>query len=797
MEEKLENKAFERDEYSAEDIVVLKGLEPVRKRPAMYIGSTGVQGLHHLVYEVLDNSIDEALAGYCDHIKVRINDDGSITVEDNGRGIPVDIHPEEGKSALEVVMTVLHAGGKFDKKAYQVSGGLHGVGISVVNALSKQLIVEVKRDGKVWVQKFKRGIPVSEVKPVGNTKKTGTKVTLWPDDEIFETVNFNYETIKNRVMELAFLNKGLKIELFDDRVGKGEVFQYKGGIEEFVKYLNRNKQPLFSKPIYFEGEKNDVKLEIAIQYNKSYNESILSFVNNVNTIEGGTHLSGFKSGLTRAINSYMLKYNLNKGVKFDITGDDFREGITAVISVKVKEPQFEGQTKTKLGNSEVKGIVESIVNENLFDYLENNPTVAKRIITKAIDAARVRETARKAKELARRKSVLNGANLPGKLADCQEKDPSKSEIYIVEGESAGGSAKQGRDRRFQAILPLKGKIINIEKANIERVLENEEIKTIISALGTGVGKDSFELEKLRYHKVIIMTDADVDGSHIRTLLLTFFFRQMRELLENGFLYIAQPPLFKVKRGKEERYLKDERELNQFLLNRVEEEIRVRTSKGTILKGSRLRNFTKKLIIIDEYFSKLEKRKIDRRVVDIIVKEIIERGNGRENGAFLEALYRILESEGFIVSFEDEIITVSFEEGGSPRKFRIDKDFLNSYIIDEIIWVEVFFRKSGGAPFTIELGQYSEIVENKSLLSKKIMEVAQRGLYIQRYKGLGEMNPNQLWETTMDPYRRRLKRVTMEDALAADSLFSILMGNNVGPRRSFIEENALEVKNLDI
>ena len=792
-----EREKEEKEEYSAEDIVVLKGLEPVRKRPAMYIGSTGVQGLHHLIYEVLDNSIDEALAGFCDHIKVRINDDGSVTVEDNGRGIPVDMHPEEGRSALEVVMTVLHAGGKFDKKAYQVSGGLHGVGISVVNALSKQLIVEVKRDGKVWVQKFRRGFPVSEVKPKGISKKTGTKVTLWPDDEIFEVTNFNYDTVKNRLMELAFLNRGLKIELFDERVGKSDTFQYKGGIEEFVKYLNRNKQPLFSKPIYFEGEKGDVKLEVAIQYNRSYTESVLSFVNNVNTVEGGTHLSGFKSGLTRAINSYMVKYNLNKGVKFDITGDDFREGITAVISVKVKEPQFEGQTKTKLGNSEVKGIVESIVNENLFDFLENNPQTAKRIITKAIDAARVRETTRKAKELARRKSVLNGANLPGKLADCQEKDPSKSEIYIVEGESAGGSAKQGRDRRFQAILPLKGKIINIEKANIERVLENEEIKTIISALGTGVGKESFDLERLRYHKVIIMTDADVDGSHIRTLLLTFFFRQMRELVENGFLYIAQPPLFKVKRGKDERYLKDERELTQYLLKRIEEEVRLFSSKGITIKGTRLKDFTKRMTIVREYLSKLSKRRIDKRVVEIVVEEIRERGNGRDSKEVFDSLFRKLDSEGFQVLVEEEGLLVVFDGGGEIRKFRIDKDFLNSYIVDEMISVENFMEKNGGSPFTIELGQYKEIVEKKEELAERLMEVAQRGLYIQRYKGLGEMNPNQLWETTMDPYKRRLKRVTMEDALAADNLFSILMGNNVVPRRSFIEENALEVKNLDI
>ncbi len=794
----MEEKEFLNNEsYTAEDIQVLKGLEPVRKRPAMYIGSTGAQGLHHLVYEVLDNSIDEALAGYCDYIKVTINGDGSVTVEDNGRGIPVDIHPEEKKSALEVVMTVLHAGGKFDKKAYQVSGGLHGVGISVVNALSKQLIVEVRRDGKVWSQRYVRGVPKTKLKVIGETKRTGTKVTLWPDDDIFETVVFNYETIRNRLMELAFLTRGLKIEFWDDRVGKGEIFHYEGGIEEFVKYLNQNKQPLFKKPIYISGEIEDIKLEIAIQYNKSYNEKILSFVNNVNTVEGGTHLSGFKTGITRAINSYIEKYNLNKGIKFEIKGDDFREGMTAVISVKVKEPQFEGQTKTKLGNSEVKGLVEKVVNEKLRFFLEENPSVAKLIIEKAINAARVREAARKAKELARRKTVLNGASLPGKLADCQESDPSKSEIYIVEGESAGGSAKQGRDRRFQAILPLKGKIINIEKANIERVLENEEIKTIISALGTGVGKDNFDLEKLRYHKIIIMTDADVDGSHIRTLLLTFFFRQMKEIVEGGFLYIAQPPLFKVKRGKEEKYLKDERELNQYLLARIEEEMTLKTSKGYSIKGAKLKGIIRSLLLIRDYLENLKKRKIDKKVVDIVLRVVIENIRHREEEIILEKIFRVLESEGFIVSFDEGIITIYLNGIGASKKFRIDRDFVNSYIIDEMLSMEDFFKKRGGAPFTISIGQYSEEVEDKEKLADKIMEAAQRGLYIQRYKGLGEMNPNQLWETTMDPYRRRLKRVTMEDALTADNLFSILMGNNVVPRRSFIEENALEVKNLDI
>jgi DNA gyrase subunit B len=785
------------EEYSAKDIVALKGLEPVRKRPAMYIGSTGTQGLHHLVYEVVDNSIDEALAGFCSKIKISINEDSSVTVEDNGRGIPVDIHPEEGKSALEVVMTVLHAGGKFDKKVYQVSGGLHGVGISVVNALSKKLIVEVSRDGKMWMQKYKRGIPVSEVKPIKNTNKTGTKVTLWPDDEIFENTDFQYETIKNRLMELAFLNKGIYIEFSDERTDKKEVFHYEGGIMEFVKYLNRNKQPLFSKPIYFFDSKDDTQVEIAIQYNKSFSENLLSYVNNINTIEGGSHLSGFRTGFTRALNYYMEKENLNKGNKFKVTGDDYREGITAVISLKVREPQFEGQTKTKLGNSDVEGIVSSIVYEKIQDFLESNPSIAKLIIKKAVEAARARDAAKKAKDLARRKSILNGSSLPGKLADCQEKDPSKSELFIVEGESAGGSAKQGRDRRFQAILPLKGKIINIEKASIEKVLANTEIKTMISAIGSGILKDDFDVEKLRYHKVIIMTDADVDGSHIRTLLLTFFFRNMKQLVESGFLYIAQPPLFKTKKGKEEKYFKDEKELNNFLLDRIEKDISLETTEGKFLKGNKLRKFVKLLISRDKYFERLKKRKIDEKIPKLIIDFVKDLSGRKKIEEIIENLSVLFENGGYFIDKRDSFFYILSEDGVESRRFKVDENFLESSILEDLVSIENTIDKIGGEPFKIHLGQTVINVFSINELGEKILELSKKGIYIQRYKGLGEMNPQQLWETTMDPINRRLKKVNLEDALAADNLFTMLMGNLVSPRRAFIEENALQVKNLDI
>ncbi|MFQ6002309.1 MAG: DNA topoisomerase (ATP-hydrolyzing) subunit B [Candidatus Zixiibacteriota bacterium] len=627
--------------YDATTIQVLKGLDAVRRRPAMYIGDTGAKGLHHLVYEVVDNSIDEAMVGFCDSIKVKIGEDNSVTVEDNGRGIPVDMHPTQKKPAVEVVMTMLHAGGKFDHRTYKVSGGLHGVGVSVVNALSEWCEVEVARDGKKYFQRYERGNPVAPLKQIGKARHSGTKTTFKPDSQIFKKIKFNFDVLSGRMRELVFLNKGLKIEIEEQKSGKSHLFKYKGGIVSFVDYLNENKQPIHRRPLYFQKQKEGVDVEIALQYNDSYVENIFSYVNNINTIEGGTHLVGFKAALTRTINNYAQKNNLLKNEGTSLEGEDVREGLTAILSVKVPDPQFEGQTKTKLGNSEVKGIVESILGESLTEFFEENPPIAKKIAEKSISAARAREAARKARELTRRKSALESSTLPGKLADCSLDDPSLCEIYIVEGDSAGGSAKQGRDRKFQAILPIKGKILNVEKARLDKVLSNEEIRTIITALGTNV-RDEFDINKARYHKVIIMTDADVDGSHIRTLILTFLYRHMKELIEQGYVYIAQPPLYRVKKGKTELY-----------------------------------------------------------------------------------------------AYSDE-----------------ERD-------------------------------------------RHIERLGNTGVLIQRYKGLGEMNPEQLWRTTMDPETRTLLQVTLEDGAEADHIFTILMGDQVEPRRKFIEENAKYVRNLDV
>jgi DNA gyrase subunit B len=789
--------------YTAESIKVLKGLEAVRKRPAMYIGSTGPEGLHHLVYEVVDNSIDEALAGYCTKIEVIIHVDCSVTVIDNGRGIPVGMHKKEKKPAAEVVMTTLHAGGKFDSKTYQVSGGLHGVGVSVVNALAERLDLEIKQQGGVYVQSYERGKPVTKLKKIGTTKNTGTKITFQADPEIFKTVEFNFDILSQRLRELSYLNGGLVISIVDERTDKRNDFQYKGGINEFVQYLNQNKSVLNPKPIYFESQKEDVIVEMALQYNTSYSENIFTFVNNINTTEGGTHLIGFKAALTRSINNYANANNLIKDLKQNLTGDDTREGLCAVLSLKMKNPQFEGQTKTKLGNSEIKGFVESIVNEQLSIYFEENPSVAKKIVTKILDAARAREAARKARELARRKGVLESTSLPGKLADCQERDPAESEIFIVEGDSAGGSAKQARDRRFQAILPLKGKILNVEKAKFDRILKSEEIGILISALGTGVEQADFSLEKLRYHKVIIMTDADVDGSHIRTLLMTFFYRQMPQLIEKGHLYIAQPPLYKISKGKSFQYLRDEREFEKYIIRKISDEFEIKVSRQKeLLKGDKFRKFFQKIIAKKNFIHILERKNFPFFLIQILLE------NGAGNADFLnkqknmENIQNLLKEKGInsIVRKDEEHglyeLSVDFQINGMSVSCRVNLDLITSAEYQNLykIHQELDVYK---APFHVVGNSEKVKIENESKLLEYLFEHGKKGIVIQRYKGLGEMAPEQLWETTMDPEVRFLLQVSIQDAVEADKIFTILMGEEVESRRNFIEENALEAQNLDI
>ncbi|MEE4255003.1 MAG: DNA topoisomerase (ATP-hydrolyzing) subunit B [Desulfuromusa sp.] len=794
----------EEKKYGAESIQVLEGLEAVRKRPAMYIGSTSVNGLHHLVYEVVDNAIDESLAGHCNEITVIIHEDNSVTVEDNGRGIPVEMHEKQNKSAAEVVMTVLHAGGKFDddgEGAYKVSGGLHGVGVSVVNALSSQLDLEIRRDGKIYRQSYRRGIPVEPLQVDGDTIKRGTKITFWPDNEVFDTSDFSFSTLSQRLRELAFLNAGVKINIKDDRTEKSHEFIYEGGIRSFVEYLNRAKSPLHPEPIYFHGEKGGSEIEIAIQYNDSYDEKIFCFANNINTHEGGTHLSGFKGSLTRTMNAYAAANNLLKNIKVAISGDDMREGIAAVISVKLPDPQFEGQTKTKLGNSEVKGYVETLMNDQLSTFLEENPQVAKKVLEKGIEAARAREAARKARDLTRRKGALEGLSLPGKLADCQEKDPALCEIYLVEGDSAGGSAKQGRERRFQAILPLKGKILNVEKARFDKMLTSNEIRTLITAMGTGIGKDDFDIAKLRYHRVIIMTDADVDGSHIRTLLLTFFFRQMPEIVERGHLFIAQPPLYKAKRGKRELYLKDDDTLLDYLLDIGTEGISLEMEEGKkILRGKQIIPTLRNIINYNQHFEKIVNRGVPGEILKIFVKGKIK--NGFADKANLEPLAEQLRQQEPNAKFEvledPDRILVTF----GNLHARIDRQtveilssheyklLLQSYKqIEEICLRDPVYLTAEGKD-SIEVSDREELLD--VFLSR-----AKKGQYIQRYKGLGEMNPEQLWETTMDPDKRILLQVTIEDAVRADEIFTVLMGDQVEPRREFIEQNALQVENLDV
>ncbi len=789
--------------YTAESIKVLKGLEAVRKRPAMYIGSTGLEGLHHLVYEVVDNSIDEALAGYCTKVEVIIHENCTVAVLDNGRGIPVGMHKKTKKPAAEVVMTTLHAGGKFDSKTYQVSGGLHGVGVSVVNALSEWLDLEIKRNGGVYFQRYRRGKAVGPLKKIGKTKSTGTKVLFKPDAEIFETIDFSYEVLSQRMRELSFLNKGLKISIMDERTDTRHDFQYKGGIREFVQYLNRSKTPLNPKPIYFECHKDDMVVEMALQYNTGYSETIFSFVNNINTTEGGTHLIGFKAALTRSINSYANAKNLIKDLKQNLSGDDTREGLCVVLSLKLQNPQFEGQTKTKLGNSEVKGIVESVVNEELSNYLEENPPIGKRLVLKMLEAARTREAARKARELARRKGVLESTSLPGKLADCQEKDPAQSEIFIVEGDSAGGSAKQARDRRFQAVLPLKGKILNVEKARFDKILRSEEIGVLISALGAGVEQSDFDIAKLRYHKVIIMTDADVDGSHIRTLLLTFFFRQMPQIIENGYLYVAQPPLYKISKGKSFQYIGDEKEYEKYIIRKISDEfqLKVKRQKEPI-KGDKFRRFLQRIIAKKANIQILERRNYPFFLIDNLLKHGVDNMEYLRDQQKMEKIHRFfIERDIDCVLTKDEEhglyeLAITYRVNGMSITSRVNMNLVTSPRYQSLVKIQ-YELEDIKPPYRILSNGESIQLENESKLLEYLYQHGKKGIVIQRYKGLGEMAPQQLWETTMDPERRALVQVSIQDAVDAEAIFSVLMGNEVESRRQFIEENALEAQNLDI
>jgi DNA gyrase subunit B len=789
--------------YTEASIKVLKGLEAVRKRPAMYIGNTSTEGLHHLVYEVVDNSIDEALSGYCTTIDVIIHVDSSITVIDDGRGIPVGMHKKEKRPAAEVVMTTLHAGGKFDSKTYHISGGLHGVGVSVVNALSERLDLETKRDGGVYTQTYKRGEPVTPLKKVGKTKGTGTKVTFRADREIFDTVDFNFEILTQRLRELSFLNRGLKITLKDERADKMHEFQYKGGIQEFVQFLNQNKTPLNPKPIYFEVTKDDVFLELALQYNTTYSETIFTFVNSINTTEGGTHLIGFKAALTRSINNYANANNLIKDLSQNLTGDDTREGLCAVMSLKMKDPQFEGQTKTKLGNSEVKGIVESVVNDQLSTYFEENPTVAKKIVLKILEAARAREAARKARELARRKGFLGSTSLPGKLADCQETDPAESEIFIVEGESAGGSAKQARDRRFQAVLPLRGKILNVEKARFDKMLKSEEIGILVSALGTGVEQSEFNIEKLRYHKVIIMTDADVDGSHIRTLLLTFFYRQMPQLIEKGYLYIAQPPLYKITKGKAVLYLRDERSYEKHTIKKITEEFQLKVGqKKGLIEGEEFRKFLSRIIAKKNYIQILERKNYPFFLTKILLDNEVEGEKFLESKSKMEKIKSLLHEKGIssTLSRDEEHglyeLALNFQINGMSVACKVNLDLIQSVEYQHLFELHKEL-KDFKPPFQILGDGESVKIENEAKLLDYLYQKGKKGIVIQRYKGLGEMTPQQLWETTMDTEIRYLLQVSIGDAVEADRIFTVLMGEEVEPRRDFIEKNALEAQNLDI
>lgn len=803
--------ADEKKEYGAEQIQVLDGLEAVRKRPSMYIGNTSEEGLHHLIWEIVDNSIDEALAGFCNHILVTIHGDDFVSVEDNGRGIPVDKHPTENMTALELVMTTLHAGGKFDHQSYKVSGGLHGVGVSVVNALSTELIVEIKRNKKVYRQKYIKGIVASDLEIVGESERTGTKISFKVDHEIFKDCNvFSYETVKNRLRELSYLNKDLRIYLKDERTGEEDRFHASGGLVSYVEYLNRNRTTIFERPIYIQGSKDNVEVEIALQHFDGYSERLFSFVNNINTKEGGSHVVGFRSALTKCINRYANDDLIPKNMREKMGGDDVREGLTCVISVKVANPQFEGQTKTKLGNSEVKSVVESVCSEKLTLFLEQNPNVAKKILAKVVEAARAREAAKRARDLSRKKgstSIL----MAGKLAECQEKDPSKREIFIVEGDSAGGSAKQGRDRSNQAILPLRGKILNVEKARFDRILSSDEIKHLISALGCGVGSDDFDINNLRYHKVIIMTDADVDGAHIRTLLLTFFYRQMTPLVENGFIYIGQPPLYRLGKGKGEFYFHDENKLNSFLFEQASQQVKVTVSNSSndLLEGPKLKTFLEDLASFSKLLDFLKRLNLQNDLLTLLFESHVKTADQFKDEAFVSDLkdklmlakikagaLRICRWRPDCYEFDIVLnITTQTKATIGPNVPLISeyRSALNTYSkIKNLISSQYkisFFSKSDT--------QRDETVNSWTDLLKRIKDESFKGSHLQRYKGLGEMNPEQLWDTTMNPSNRNLLRVTIEDTEKADEMFSTLMGDKVEPRRDFIQHHALEIEDLDI
>jgi DNA gyrase subunit B len=807
------------DSYDADSIKVLEGLEAVRKRPAMYIGSTGKEGLHHLVYEVVDNSIDEASAGFCNSIVVKIRMDNSIMVDDNGRGIPVNMHKAEGVSAAEVALTKLHAGAKFSNESYKISGGLHGVGVSVVNALSMYLELEVRREGGVYNQSYVRGVPTAPLEMVGKTQGRGTKITFKPDDTIFEDTEFNYDTLSNRFRELSFLNSGVKITLIDERTDRTSDFFYKGGIVSFVEYINRNKKVLHKSPIYITGSKEDCLVEVALQYNDTYTENIFSFANSINTTEGGTHLIGFRSALTRAFNNYAVSSSILKNGKESLKGEDLREGLACVISIKIRNPQFEGQTKTKLGNSEVKGLVEGIVYDKISSYLEENPSVGRQLMGKCLDAARAREAARRARELTRRKTALEVGALPGKLADCQERDPSRSEIYLVEGDSAGGSAKQGRDRKNQAILPLRGKVLNVEKARFDKMLQNEELKVIITALGTGIGQEDQDkdISRLRYHKVIIMTDADVDGLHIRTLLLTFFFRQMKEIIERGYLYIAQPPLFKVSDRKQEIYIHNEEMMKNYVLDSGVSRVKLLTGNGTpqTITGKRLVDHIRKAMRIETILDRFEKEEKNRDIIRILAGDP---ALTEEDFRTEEALTKVAKRtgmalgdrlEGFSTEMDQEHgrwkIVFRIRRNNQTLITRIDRDTLKLPKFLEIKALLVQITALGEAPYRVSAVEEAdggkeakvETVNTMASLIDYVIGAGKKGYTVQRYKGLGEMNPEQLWETTMNPEKRTLLQVRIEDVVAADAIFTTLMGDQVEPRRDFIYKNALYASNLDV